>query len=478
MKKIFLFFAATVFLFLSAYIYIWWLSLGKYETAEHWLKNVYDIKSYRAGEIKEPKIILLSGSNGLFGISSKVLSDETGMPVINMAGHAALSFNFLADTVIHHVNSGDIVLMPLEFEYYSFDGRFSEWQMSNMQSWGADHVKHFSKMETLNYFMHAKLRDTLLRVSAADELPAVPNQDVINDNNKKEDINFVGWNGYDFRSLNFYGEFLVDLQPIDSLLQGHRYYIPPYGTDKFFEQAIELASWVQSRQATLYFTWPVTIQSSLFDMKNPLYKEAALKLKSNVLHNNLSFICEPENFNFPPEYFFNTNYHLNYKGAILRSINLANCLADEKILAYSKNTEDSVVRSLRIYSELKSAEGKSNRRIVDLTKIKLALKQYYAEHGSYPSSKRWDGLYSNWGDSKKDWIDGLVPKYAGYLPRDPRRNQSGAEQYLYMSNGVDYKLISHSPEDCSTVQAAAPELIDPTRNCWAYGFWTDGASSW
>jgi hypothetical protein len=52
------------------------------------------------------------------------------------------------------------------------------------------------------------------------------------------------------------------------------------------------------------------------------------------------------------------------------------------------------------------------------------------------------------------------------------------QQYIYNSNGADYKLISNYPEDCDSVKRMNPALIDPTRNCWVYGFWTKGAISW
>lgn len=41
--------------------------------------------------------------------------------------------------------------------------------------------------------------------------------------------------------------------------------------------------------------------------------------------------CAPGDFHFDPELFFNTEYHLNKRGAVLRSENLARCI--NKVLA-------------------------------------------------------------------------------------------------------------------------------------------------
>lgn len=48
--------------------------------------------------------------------------------------------------------------------------------------------------------------------------------------------------------------------------------------------------------------------------------------------------------------------------------------------------------------------------------------------------------------------------------------------FLYMSDGVDYKLVYIKPVDLSFAQHAYSELMDPARA--AYGFWTRGATRW
>jgi len=68
--------------------------------------------------------------------------------------------------------------------------------------------------------------------------------------------------------------------------------------------------------------------------------------------------------------------------------------------------------------------------------------------------------------------------YISVLPRDPRNHTVCGEQYIYNSNGTDYKLIAHQPEECLVVKAKYPNLLDPMRDCWAYGYWTEGAKNW
>lgn len=121
----------------------------------------------------------------------------------------------------------------------------------------------------------------------------------------------------------------------------------------------------------------------------------------------------------------------------------------------------------------------TERRIADLSALNQALARYHADHGHYPKSILFDGRASFAGASKTDWIEGLVPGYIPELPRDPRQNDDQLEQYLYMSDGTDYKLIAHYPGWCERNAQKYPGLrFDPYDDCQFFGFWTRGAENW
>lgn len=120
----------------------------------------------------------------------------------------------------------------------------------------------------------------------------------------------------------------------------------------------------------------------------------------------------------------------------------------------------------------------AQQRVGDLTTLKAALANYRIKHGSYPVSPQWSGVASLWGPSGPAWIPGLAPEFIPSLPRDPRNHENPEEQYIYRSDGKDYKLIAHHPGDCEAIQARLPAMRDPLRKCGAYGFWTPGAAGW
>lgn len=127
-------------------------------------------------------------------------------------------------------------------------------------------------------------------------------------------------------------------------------------------------------------------------------------------------------------------------------------------------------------------KARTSQALNDLARIQLALASYQTERGTYPSSRggagNWDGLYSTTGDSTANWIPGLTPSYMITLPRSPNNSTSGTNNYVYNSDGINYKLIWQNAEECTKVKSLHPGLIDPVRDCTAYGYWTSGATSW
>ena len=115
-------------------------------------------------------------------------------------------------------------------------------------------------------------------------------------------------------------------------------------------------------------------------------------------------------------------------------------------------------------------------RLRDFGKIYEALNAYKKDHGAFPVAS-FVTAYPN-GVHSPNWIPGLAPKYLTQIPEDPRGSTDPTRQYMYASDGRDFKIIAHAPEDFVPITKKLPQIIDPRRPTWAYGIWTNGASSW
>jgi hypothetical protein len=126
-----------------------------------------------------------------------------------------------------------------------------------------------------------------------------------------------------------------------------------------------------------------------------------------------------------------------------------------------------------------SEMARYEQRLRDLAEIRDALERYHQVKGNYPLSQGFDGLYSIWGRSSAEWIQGLTPTFIKKLPRDPTLSNDQIPQYLYRSNGAGYKLLAHGTyASCMIAARLNPELVDPIRRCFAFGYWSEGAQGW
>lgn len=133
-----------------------------------------------------------------------------------------------------------------------------------------------------------------------------------------------------------------------------------------------------------------------------------------------------------------------------------------------------------VLASLNSARAKSRdaKRRMDLRQLATALEMYFDNNNAYPSSGvQWrssgadcptyngGGTYTTSG--ALGWIPNLAPTYIPVLPLDPRPlGTDGC--YLYISNGVDYKLLAHrTTESLCPVPVSDPmyDAVRPGQPC-------------
>jgi hypothetical protein len=87
-----------------------------------WVHHAYALKQRAAEAIKQPKIVIVSGSNALFGINSAMLSQAYQRPVVNQGVNAAMLLPYILYRSQQVLKPGDIALLPLEYPLYLYNG--------------------------------------------------------------------------------------------------------------------------------------------------------------------------------------------------------------------------------------------------------------------------------------------------------------------------------------------------------------------
>jgi|GEM_PF-3532621 len=93
-------------------------SLGIEATPEaRFISEWYDRKE-GVEDTSGPSLYLVGGSSGFFGVDTRTVTDEIGMPSINFATHAALSLDYILSRVKESLEPGDLVVLMLEYSYF------------------------------------------------------------------------------------------------------------------------------------------------------------------------------------------------------------------------------------------------------------------------------------------------------------------------------------------------------------------------
>lgn len=291
-----------------------------YTEAEYWIPEIYSIKDKYAQNLKGQKIIIASGSNSLFGIHSDLLAEKTGYNVLNLAVHAALPLEFLSYKIKEYATEGDIVILPLEYGYYFRDEQPSKWVIQNFTTWGYQYLHIFPK----NAFTEIVYKSLL---SYPKRLPyfyknfPVRNMDNITINNKNK---FLSKIGYIADASTTSGEFLIDLPTTEKILKEEPEYINNNCISEYFLQLISnLKKDLAQKRVKLYLSYPCTIKNKNFNLNNQNHLSKLNVIFHELEKYGIETIGNPLLYNMNKKNFYDTTYHLNAFGNIVRTLFLA-----------------------------------------------------------------------------------------------------------------------------------------------------------
>lgn len=184
------------------------------------------------------------------------------------------------------------------------------------------------------------------------------------------------------------------------------------------------------------------------------------------------------------------DYQFDKPHAIITVRNGAVPLTDSRVLLIvgSYLHGERWAEQLGAYVELSMAYEyvQADARVAETFDIANALAAYKRDHGQYPvtsAAAPEDGISTHELSPTErigpPIVRGDIP---GLFPLYMRRTMSmaphalGEPTYLYMSDGLDFKLVYSDPPDIAYAKQAHPALIDRMRP--AYGTWTLGAKNW
>jgi hypothetical protein len=310
------------------------VQFGPYLPTEYWVRDIYILKHHIAKDIKEKKIVIISGSSGLFGIDSSLIEDITGIKTLNMSTHAGLTLDFLLEPRKLFLKKGDIALLPLEFECYRQKTLYNDLTIEAVITWDRQYYDDLSLWKKIEFisscsplrvaaalFQKYVIRKERYSLSPAKIIAAAEASWAKKDNKLKP--------GPIYQNIDQYGDIIQNKGTTNKVTaQGYGGMgSPDWEITSYSKKAISsFVNYCRENEIQVFFTWPSTLKSKRFDLNNKIIQENLTKIKVYLNHLAIPVLGEPEDFHFERKFFFDTHYHLNRTGRDIRTSKLINHL--------------------------------------------------------------------------------------------------------------------------------------------------------
>lgn len=323
-QKIILFFSIISFLFLIFMFITFFVCIKhpRYIPAQYVSAQAVVIKEHYAQTITKPKILIVSGSNALLGICTPLLKEKTNKEIVNFGLNLSLPLEFYLGLTKKNAKPNDIVIMPLEYQFYTKGKKLNNQIIQDITTWGIEYLNEFSPDQILQIFF-SSIPTTCQRIKNYNiKFPIITYNNYYNAYLKSTAI-LASQMHYIY---NRFGDFLVDNSSKLKNNFKETYFNISDLKDFRFKQLKDFSDYLAKQNIKLIFTYPVSIQNPDFDLSKTEHLNKIIALNQKFKEYELNVIGMPELSNIDFVYSLDTLYHLNAEGAMLRTLYLADTI--------------------------------------------------------------------------------------------------------------------------------------------------------
>jgi hypothetical protein len=267
-----------------------------------------------------PKVILAGGSSVAFGFDSETLSEEIGMPVVNMGLQGGLGIRFVLESIRPYLHNGDILILSPEYHniFSQLSGGELLAQMLVVDPQGIRYlssVREFAEVIKAFPAMHTEAIKNMAEDLKLHDCYLCQNHEMIYYRGafdpKTGDILSNDDQSYPRSEQVLILQFSSDSKDLGKNIDYfNRYYrsIVPEGI-------------------AMYFLYPSTVKTTSPDTS------LLLQRLSSTLQGALEFpiLGTPFDTQFANQFMFDTPYHLNQEGDVLRTQQVVDWLCQAEI---------------------------------------------------------------------------------------------------------------------------------------------------
>jgi hypothetical protein len=292
-----------------------------------WAATATAKKTALARRIAEPRILIVSGSSGHFGLRADMIEAATRRPAVNLATHAGFGpayFFYLAERVLRR---GDIVILPLEYDFYLGSApSLNELNVSVSYSRGLDYFQALGLVNEVRYVRelspHQVWHGAMIRLGLEAALRRAPD-------------------GYQPDSIDRWGdetEETTSAVQAEGILDLERRICraPLYPAASGIADLRGFIDWSKANGIEVLATWP-NILADKCEAEAP-FKATEADIRALYRELGVSVIGTPQQATLPVELLRDSVYHPTVRGAAIRTARFVKELCAETKLCAEGGT--------------------------------------------------------------------------------------------------------------------------------------------
>lgn len=319
--------AITALLLGLVHLSLFFYQLGAPVQAEYWLYESAIVKHNLIAAIKEPKLVILGGSNALFGIDSTLLEHVLGIPTINLALHAGLSSKYLFQEARQFLQPHDHVLLAIEYSRYTQLNPYTLWFTNQMMTWDTAFFWKLPTLEKIRFIlsvpMHRLIAGAIAQVFREREgilgqrRLSSPEQVI---QRHAEHVLKISGTPIIYSALNLdrHGDVVASG---NSLVENEDYGLtkPFVYSGRVWDEFRRFAKYCRDRDISVYIAWPPVMKNIALDFDSETVQTHLQNLTTRLHAIQLQTLGLPLEYQYDRELFSDTASHLTPMGRSIRT---------------------------------------------------------------------------------------------------------------------------------------------------------------
>lgn len=272
--------------------------LGSATPSSRWVFDAYQHKIHAAQQINTPRVLVVAGSNALFGIDSGMLENFWQRPVVNLGVNAGLGLPYILDVSRRVSRPGDIIIMPMEYALYLDDGKANAQIIDYVMARDLDYWRSMSRLDQLKFAAGLSAERWLQGLRHLPDAPVTSGTYGAHHLDARGDQTHSGIADRNAADI-------AAVAATKAWNYGHRANTETGG----WKIMAKYAQWAKANDICLIAVPTVLLHHAQYDDEQ---EEQAFytQLPHRLQQLGLEYLGQPRDFMYPADWFFDTDHHL------------------------------------------------------------------------------------------------------------------------------------------------------------------------